>query len=188
MDDYSFLTFSEEFKKALNDPQRNKHIITEAKEKYKKDCLNNIKSNMLNLEKCIHVHTKDLIQSKPYDITFHCWDDSFDKLPEKPIIDQGCGNILTVDDMSHCDKLQYIEKPLKEIGILHASSKFNNPDEWIKKKEDIINAVNNGLYKFPEIIPKNTYTIFNKKSNTGFNVVIRMSNIYNSLNSYEKHD
>jgi hypothetical protein len=127
MEEYE--NFSEEFRHYWTAPRNTEKLNDEQKEfDYKMQ--KTIIRNLTTLEECIKKNTKNLITNKDYDIRFYC--DGLRGIPDYEPIDQGFGEINKPIVPDEYTNLKYLEKPLKNIGLMPGIT--DNTKVWPAKQ------------------------------------------------------
>ena len=116
--------FSAEFKAYWHAP-RNADKIKLLENEYDKLVQQRIAKNIAKLEKCIKTETADIITNKPYDKTFECF---LDGLPPYVSTEQGYGELIKTKK-TYTD-LQYVKKPLEDIGLTLTTNKNIDKNEF----------------------------------------------------------
>lgn len=169
MDDNIFLNleFSQDLKNSLSDSKKNQNKAEEVKNEYRKECQYIMQKNMEQLESCISNNTKNLIPSKPYDISFLC--KVFWKMPKyKSELNQGYGNLAKFDEseLIFYRNINYINSPMTNLGLINCVWKMNT-NEWVEMPNKVYANYNDNMPN--NLIPKNTFAILDREINNHTN-------------------
>ena len=172
--------FSEEFMKYWSKPG-NTSDIKDIQTDFDKYTNKRILENMQKLENCIKENTENIQSNTNYDIRFQC--KGLMGLPGYKVLDQGYGDIskpLMPDDYN---KLKYLEKPLKNIGLTPSNDVFNGPG-----KNEFVIYPGSDLNEDGNPYGKIDVRISNSKefSNLDFQNIIRMGDVIRTGNTFYK--